>query len=219
MESDEENALEEDEKYFVPERISLLVIISGFLIMLIGTIVTMDPVTVYFDVGIVLIFIGIFLFMIFIYSRIYVIEHIPVSVPESLHRLLSSFGTAEGTRTGAVAGYIQRTLSKPILLTRDREIPSTAPTHSPGLFSRRPTTASARTPQGIDLLEEVTSENPASGVKPVTTPDLVVARKRAVRVKPVTTPRPAPASPAGFVDVLEESDRELESFIDQLIEE
>ena len=220
MESDEENMLENDREFFVPERISLLIVLSGFVIMFIGTIITKELLTGYFDAGLILIFVGILLFMVFIYSRIYVVEHVPISLPESIRNLIVSF-TSEGPRTGGMGGYIHRTISKPILLTKDRKLPATSSTGHSGIFSRKPTTVSVTTPKGIDLLEEVVADHgkPSPVIKPVTNAE--PKQKRKTEIRPVTIPAPSasPSASPQFVDVLEESDRELESFIDQLIEE
>ena len=186
MGPDDEKGGEDPNYLFTPEQISLIIVMGGFAIMGVGIYITREILSIFLDVGMVIVVIGALLYVMFIYSRIYVMEHIPVPIPEALRQFLRSGAIREGISRPAAP----RPAMRPAGVARPRIPPASFPTKGP--------VGAVTTAVGLDILEEI-----APSVRPV-------------RAGPVPAPRPAQV---GFVDVLEEADKEFERYIDKLIEE
>lgn len=219
MGTDDENDMENPDIRITPEQISIIVIMIGFVIMLVGIIITQDIMSVYFTVGVVIGFIGIFLYIITLYSRIWVMEHIPIAIPDSIRHLLK-YGVVKDTSKPPVTASTPGPtpfIPPPSMAPAPGPVPQAAapetlyqtppvsPQASPAMSAPQP--AAMEPAVGMDFLEEVSSPPPSIPTPTYTTP------------APAQTPTPPVAEKEDFMDVLEESDKEFESFIDKLIEE
>ncbi len=223
MGTDDENDMENPDVRITPEQIAIIIIMIGFVIMLVGILLTKEILSVYFTVGIVIGSIGIFLYIITLYSRIWVMEHIPVAIPESLRYFLK-YGVVKNSSkppvvpTSVPAPFIppSRPTPAPVPVPQ-AAIPNTpyqtqTPPVSPQINvpAMSAPQAGMETAVGMDFLEEVsTAPSPSFPTTPF--------QSTPVPAPALTTP-PA-AEKDDFMDVLEESDKEFESFIDKLIEE
>ena len=214
-----------------PEQGSILVVMLGFLLIIAGIFLTKDILNMYFNIGILVVILGTCLYTLFIYSRLYSIEHVPIPIPDSIRNYLNSMYNQE---TGAGPQSIsspQRTPSvartqpvyyqpRPTMITQT-PVAATTPMASPEPNPQPPVTTSMfKDPQPVQTAP-VQPQYP----QPAPTPQPYVPT-------PVPQPAPTPSSSPytgdsakpepkqeQFVDVLEEADKEFESYIDKLIEE
>ncbi len=205
-----------------PEQASILVIIIGFIIMLVGTYIEKEIPNFIFNIGMIVAFMGTSLFALFMYARIYSVGHFPIPIPDFVRDLLNSNVPRynEPIRRDAFPSRpsypVNRTVSTISLSPKSSQPhavhqPSTAAlgqatdTHH---YPAAPPTSPAPAP-----VADYSSTTSVSSTVPIPTQMIK---------EPIVTPAPPqPAQPPveKFVDVLEETDKEFESYIDKLIEE
>lgn len=212
-----------------PERVSILITMIGFILMLTGLYLEKDIKTIYFNIGLAIVIMGVCFFALFIWARIYSLSHFPLPLPDSVKNLLLSGITRQqpqpeqkSTFNPRPAYQVSRTVgTQP--LTQTAPAPA-APTPQPAAAAApafAPPASQPSVPEYQPVPAAVTNipYQPASVPQPV---DQVTST--APVVAPGSVPsqeqeKPKEPTKQEYVDVLEEADREFESYIDKLIEE
>jgi len=214
-------------KGLTPEQGSLLIVMIGFLIMASGIYLTKDILNIYFDIGIVIVILGTALYTLFIYARIYSIEHIPIPLPEMVRDFLMSSINRQVTTQRPGPSYApghERAITRTAPVYQaptyvDSNVGSGTPP-APAISAPAPTPAPSPVQRPVTQIPTTPVKPPTYEVEtpsptPVSTP---IPAAVTPSPKPAAVPQPKPPKEK-YIDVLEEADKEFESYIDKLIEE
>jgi hypothetical protein len=233
----------EDRNGIAPEQLSILIIIIGFLLMISGIYITNEVFSTYFSIGMVIVIIGACFFGLFIWARVYSMSHLPVPIPAFVRDMLESgvirpqpaqtqpqrvFNPRPTYQTSSTVGTQPMGQSSPgAYPTTPVQQPATQPT--PMFTAPAPQPVAQPFPQQtVSQSQPAMTRSADVPVQPAVAPASVPQPASQPVVKPFL-PQSGPSAPKQqpdpekkkeqYVDVLEEADREFESYIDKLIEE
>ena len=204
------------------EQFGLLVVMIGVVLMGVSIYTTEKVVSFYFNIGLFMLVLGSCLFALFIWARGYSLKHMSIPLPEVVREMLrtgivrreQSLQEKSGFSPRPSSGVSRTVATQPLMVPPPQSRPEThqpVPVPAPGFASPQPYTRPAEpgTPAPIPVTPQ-----------PQATPPPMI-ESPAVPVSPVRTPEPVKPKPKKeeYMDVLEEADREFESYIDKLIEE
>ena len=192
----------------------------GVVLMAVGIYTTEKIFSFYFNIGLGLLVLGSCLFALFIWARGYQMSHIAVPLPDMMREMLRSGVVRRNQSIQEKAGFsprptyqVSRTVStQPLNMPQNQPEP-VQPTPAPGFVSPQPFQAPAEQSAPAPIPAPATPPP-----QPVPTPVTPSSTAPLPPVQPLEPTKPEPKKEQ-YVDVLEEADKEFESYIDKLIEE
>ena len=220
MSTKTDNVEAERKQGMTSEQLGLLVVMVGVVFMAVGIYTTEKIFSFYFNIGLGMLVLGSCLFALFIWARGYELQHMPIPLPDVVKEMLRTGIVRKNQSIQEKSGYsprptyqVSRTAAtQPLNVPQTQYQPAPVqPSPAPGFVGPQPFGAQA---EPVTPAPSPVAPQPQPVPAPVTPAPVAPAPS----VQPPEPKKPEPKKEQ-YVDVLEEADKEFESYIDKLIEE